>query len=97
MSDFWPGYVAGMVRAIEATLALLDPDNDILIVRGPIAHACDMYVGNRTCQRPLLRANLLSIVLDFANSSSLPLGTWHVGAAGAIPEFVAGSSRKTAP
>ncbi len=44
MSAFGGFFVQHMVEVVANVQALLDPDNDILIVRGPIAHACDTYV-----------------------------------------------------
>lgn len=44
VSTFGGFFVQHMVEVVANVQALLDPDNDILIVRGPIAHACDTYV-----------------------------------------------------
>jgi hypothetical protein len=41
MEYFGGMYVRRIVEAIELTQAQLHPDNDILILRGPIAHSCN--------------------------------------------------------
>ncbi len=49
VSTFGGFFVQHMVEVVADVQALLDPDNDILIVRGPIAHACDTYVTLALC------------------------------------------------
>jgi hypothetical protein len=44
MGSFARAWVGQMTTMIQATARLMDPMNDILIVRGPIAHACVQYV-----------------------------------------------------